>query len=196
MVRAADATLAKNACDGSVPILIKNSDDYVSRYINMEAANTAGMFAAKFPGALGNSLKVSVFANTDYVARSSWNANKWTYAELFNGAPNTSTFAAQVGGSRDEMHVVVVDEDGKFTGTAGTVLESFAYLSKASDAITSEGSSNYYVNVINERSKYVYIINHAIDNDGLADTVTWGLPASGTTFTEGELSSTTGVYTK
>jgi hypothetical protein len=190
IVRAGDNSSAKNASIGN-GILIKNSDDYLSNYINQEAANTAGMFAAKFAGDLGNSLKVSLYANTDYVERVNWNSTRWTYAEQFNGAPNTSVYAAGVNGLRDEMHIIVIDEDGRFTGTANSILEKFAYVSKASDAVTSDGSSNYYVNVINERSKYIYIINHALDvTSNVTDTSTWGSSAVGTTFTEGASSYT------
>ena len=188
IVRAANTSIAKNACGGPgtiVPVLIKNSDDYTSNYINMEAANTAGMFAARYPGELGNSLKVSIYADTDYVARADWNSTLWDYAEQFSGAPNTSPFVASVNGSDDELHVIVIDEDGKFTGVANTVLEKFAYVSKAGDAITSEGSSNYYVNVINDRSKYIYIINHPLTSEQLADASNWGLSAAGRNFTEG-----------
>ena len=190
IVRAASAASAKNASIGN-GILIKNSDDYNSNYINLEAANTAGMFAAKYAGDIGNSLRVSMYANTHYVARSNWNATLWTYAEQFNGAPNTSSYATSVNGVGDELHLVVIDQDGKFTGVANTILEKFSYLSKASDAITSDGGSNYYVNVINERSKYIYAINHAQDvTSNVADTVTWGLAAPGTTFTQGNASYT------
>ena len=184
VVRAANTATAKNASIGN-GILIKNADDYVSNYINMEAANTAGMFAAKFAGDLGNSLKVSIYANTDYVARENWNSSTWTYAEQFSSAPNTSVYAAGVGGSGDEMHVIVIDEDGKFTGVANSVLEKFAFVSKAADAITSDGGSNYYVNVINERSKYIYIINHGQDiSSNVTDSTNWGGSAVGTTFSQ------------
>ena len=185
VVRAANTAIAKNASIGN-GILIKNEDDYTTNYINMEAANTAGMFAAKFPGELGNSLKVSMYADTGYKSRAAWNAAAWTYAEQFNGAPNTSVYAASVNGLGDEMHLVVIDEDGKFTGVANTILEKFAYVSKAADAITSDGSSNYYVNVINDRSKYVYVINHALDvTSNVADSTNWGSSAVGTTFSQG-----------
>lgn len=185
VVRAASTASAKNASIGN-GILIKNADDYTSNYINMEAANTAGMFAAKYAGDLGNSLKVSMWANTNYIARSQWNSSTWAYAEQFNAAPNTSTYAAGVGGKGDELHLIVIDEDGKFSGVANTILEKFAFVSKAADAITSEGGSNYYVNVINERSKYIYVINHAQDvSSNVADATGWGGSAVGTTFTQG-----------
>jgi phage tail sheath protein FI len=184
IVRAAGTGTAKNASIGN-GILIKNADDYNSNYINMEAANTAGMFAARYAGELGNSLRVSLWANTNYIARSEWNSSTWKYAELFDSAPNTSPFAASVGGLGDELHLIVIDEDGKFSGVANTVLEKFSFLSKASDAITSDGGSNYYVNVINERSKYIYIINQPLDSANLADATGWGLSASGITFSQG-----------
>jgi hypothetical protein len=50
----------------------------------------------------------------------------WTYASEFDAAPGTSPYAASVSGSGDEVHVVVIDEDGLWTGTAGSVLEKFA----------------------------------------------------------------------
>jgi phage tail sheath protein FI len=185
VVRAGNNATAKNSAIGN-GILIKNADDYITNYINMEASNTAGMFAAKFPGDLGNSLKVSMYVDTAYVAREDWNATTWTYAEQFSGAPNTSVYAASVNGVGDEMHLIVIDEDGKFTGVANTILEKFAYVSKAADAITSEGSSNYYVNVINDRSKYIYVINHAQDlTSNVADATNWGSSAIGTTFSQG-----------
>ena len=85
---------------------------------------------------------------------------KWQYADQFGVAPGTSDYVSDNTGSGDELHVIVVDEEGKFSGTANTVLEKYAFVSKASDAITNEGESNYYKNVINNRSQYVWWLNH------------------------------------
>jgi hypothetical protein len=57
----------------------------------------------------------------------------------------------------DECHVVVVDEDGLFTGTPGTILERYAYVSLASDAKNADGSTNYVKDVINNGSSYIYL---------------------------------------
>ena len=103
----------------------------------------------------------------------------------FNNAPGTSTYVGNVNGANDEMHIIVIDEFGKFSGLANTVLEKFPFLSKASDATNDDGSSNYYVNVINDKSRYVYMLNHALNSSGVANTTTWGLPASNTTFEQG-----------
>lgn len=181
VVRAASNTDAKNAvANGASGLLIQNRDDYEYSYFDLSAANTYGMFAARYPGALGNSLKVSLWASSNATAYADW-----TYDAEFNGAPGTSAFVGNVNGANDEMHIIVVDEGGKFTGQANTVLEKFPYLSKASDATNDDGSSNYYVNVINDRSRYVYILNHALNSSGVANTTTWGLAASNTTFEQG-----------
>jgi hypothetical protein len=76
----------------------------------------------------------------------------------FPGGPGTSSFVENKGGSNDELHVVVIDANGQFTGTAGAVLEKFSGLSKAFDAKNSEGAVNYYIDVVNSASNYVYIV--------------------------------------
>ena len=56
---------------------------------------------------------------------------RWQYYDQVAAAPGTSTYVTDRGGSDDELHVVVIDEDGDITGTSGEVLEVFANLSKA-----------------------------------------------------------------
>ncbi len=102
---------------------------------------------------------------------------RWEYFNEFDSAPGTSAFATARSGSGDEMHIVVVDQDGDITGSAETVLEKFALVSKASDARADNGGTNYYKDVINNNSAYVYWTDH--DNAGS----NWGNTASGTTFT-------------
>jgi len=86
------------------------------------------------------------------------------------------------------MHIIVLDGRGVFTGTPNTVLEKFAYVSKASDAKNDDGSSNYYVNVVNDRSKYIYIVNHA------ANSSNWGSASLNTIFTPGDTSASGNNY--
>ena len=181
VVRAASNTVAKNAvANGSSGLLIKNRDSYETEYMNLSAANSYGMFAARYPGRLGNSLKVSMWASANSVAY-----DTWTYKNEFNSVPGTSTYAENVNGANDEMHIIVFDSGGSFTGVSNTVLEKFSYVSKAYDATNDDGSSNYYVNVINERSRYIYILNHALNANGIANNTNWGYVASNTTFSQG-----------
>ena len=81
---------------------------------------------------------------------------RWAYSEQFDGAPGTSAQATAKGGSADEIHVIVIDEDGNITGTAGTVLEKFPNLSVAIDAKKSDGRTNYYKEHINQYSQYIW----------------------------------------
>ncbi len=147
-------------------IKINNSNDYLTSYGSGEGL--VGEFAARFPGTLGNSLLVSIADSASYAA--------WAYKANFDGAPGTSTYAAGVGGSNDELHVVIVDEDGLWTGAPGTVLEKFAFVSKANDAKRSDGTNNYYKDVINSRSEYIYWMDHP------ASGTNWGTASAAKSF--------------
>lgn len=148
---------------------INNETDYTTRYVN--GAGIVGEFAAKYPGAAGNSLKVSMADSASFAA--------WGYKTEFDSAPSTSTFTAAAGGSNDELHIVVVDEDGLWTGTQGTILEKFAFVSKANDAKKQDGTNNFYKNVLNRRSQYIWWMDHTtLATSGSA----WGSTAVGTTF--------------
>jgi hypothetical protein len=161
VVRTVGST-AKNATGGTA-LLVKNSDVFQSAYLNQNNGGTYGAFVARYPGTLGNSLKVSVCDNsTDFAG--------WNYKGYFPSAPGTSEQAVAAGGLHDEMHIIVIDVNGKFTGTKGTILETFAYVSKASNA-SNNGESNYYKNVLFNKSNYVYAID-PVDYTG--QHATWG----------------------
>jgi phage tail sheath protein FI len=102
---------------------------------------------------------------------------RWRYYDSVDGAPGTSAYASTRSGANDELHVVVVDEDGGITGVPGSVLETYSKVSKASDAKTPQGDNNYYPDVIFTKSNYVYWMDHH------ASGTNWGTAASGVTFT-------------
>ena len=231
--------LAKNATASGVGLLIPNKADYEHNYA-YGSVNTAGNFAAKYPGTLGNGLQVFLadanIYNGLYVSKAtvltggvgyataptvaiSGNgtgatavavlgtgtlsdkvvainitnsgtgyttatialsggtpttaatasvslasaSGGWPYKSLFAVSPGTSDFVANLGGSNDELHAVVVDGSGAFTGIAGTVLESFPFLSKASDALDYSSVSKYFANFISRASRYVYWMGNPSD---------------------------------
>lgn len=162
----------KNACV-TTAVKIDNTDIYQQTYRN-GTTNAQGAFAAKYSGTLGNGLVISVIdAGCNFPG---WQVNGQNVASYFSGAPGTSAAVHAKNGANDEIHIIVMDATGKFTGSANTVLEVFSYLSKASDSVDSYGTSNYYKNALLNGSRYVY----AIDPVGYATTSsTWGL--SGTT---------------
>jgi hypothetical protein len=161
---------SNNATSGD-SLQVKNEDEFEQSYLNNDNNDDYGSFISRYPGSLGNSIDVSVCANTSTFST-------WTYKSYFTSAPTTSTFVADAHGHNDEMHIVVVDRGGEITGAAGTVLETFAFVSKASNA-SINGASNYYKQVIFNNSAYVYAIDPVDYNN---TNSTWGMPAAGTTF--------------
>lgn len=152
-VRCETASLKNAIADGTgTAVLIKGQDNYDASYSAGQAS--VGPWAAKYPGTLGNSLKVEICAPGHYAT--------WTNAANFDSAPGTSQYAESQGVSAalDELHILVIDEGGQWTGTAGSVLEKFAFVSQASDAKLSNGESNFYKDVINARSAYIWWMDH------------------------------------
>lgn len=84
--------------------------------------------------------------------------------------PKTSQFAQDRGAKYDEMHIAVVDVSGKLTGTPNTVLERILFVSKATDAKSTEGDTAYYKTVIKQASSYVYAASKetSVENPGSA----------------------------
>ena len=164
---------ALNATANGTGVLIKNEDDYIENHTGYAAGsygNTGG-WAARYAGALGNSLLVSMADANTY--------NVWAYASQFSAVPNTSSYVANRGGANDEVHVVVVDEDGLWTGAAGTVLEKYSFVSKASDAKDDSGNSNYYKDVIQNQSQYIWWLSHPTN---LGTGTAWGSAANTSAF--------------
>jgi phage tail sheath protein FI len=160
-----------------------NKDVFQSTgYLTTGAGNSLGAFVARYPGAIGNSLQIDTFDSSNTAA---FNSATFTsggvtrnWSSVVNAAPTTSAYAQAAGGSNDEFHIVVTDAGGLFTGTKGTVLEIFAWVSKASDAQINN-NSNYWKQVIFDQSKYVLAVDAV---DYLNTSTTWGKLAAGTTF--------------
>ena len=161
----ADTADQLNAVSSGTAVKINNTEDYLENYANGGAS--VGEFAARYPGSLGNSIKVSLADAGSF--------DTWAYNNEFDAVPGTSSFAASVGGDNDEVHVIVIDEDGLWTGERGSILERFSFLSKASDAKRFDGSNNYYKDVINAQSKYIYWMDHPEDTN-------WGESAANNEF--------------
>jgi len=163
VVRAVNSN-SKNAAantNTAVGYQLKNEDSYDNIVINDTANVNTAMFIARYPGDIGNSLKVSMCAaNTAGPNTSAFLA--WGYNNLFSAAPNTSPYAVKVNGLNDQVHLVVIDEDGLLSGEKNTVLETFGFLSLAADATNDDGSSAYISNVIRQKSKYLYIGNTSL----------------------------------
>ena len=140
--------------------MIANQSDYDTQSWAYGNSN----FWAAYPGTLGNGLKVVVL-DSGSGAHDVGSDNPSVLEEYsdymvnFDSLPGTSQFSKNLGNttSKDEIHVLVIDGDGTWTGVAGTVLEKFAFLSKASNGLKEDGTSSYYRTVINNESKYLWV---------------------------------------
>ena len=181
--------VAKNAAVGDIVDgtnkLVKNKDDYDA------SSFTDQVFIAKYPGTLGNSLKAIAIDSIGWgvaasaVTGNSATADQKAFISHFNGSPGTSTDVAKVNGSNDEIHILVIDEGGQFTGTAGQVLETWAYISMAKDALRIDGSSNYVKNVLANESDYVWLgseLNLTGNSDDTSPLKNAGSPKMGADF--------------
>jgi phage tail sheath protein FI len=77
------------------------------------------------------------------------------------------------------MHIIVLDATGNITGTPNSVLEKFAFVSKASDAKDDSGNANYYKTVIANRSKYIRWMSHS---ETVTGNIAWGSAAVANTY--------------
>ena len=99
--------------------------------------------------------------------------------------PTTSAWVEDRGGRHDLMHILVIDGDGKLTGTVGSVVEKFLNVSKANDARGTQGEALYYRDVVKNNSEYIYWGSHETgaiyDTDGNANGA-FGRTGVGTDF--------------
>ena len=152
VVRATNGAVNAHDSTAANPILIENRADFDAG-VTLNGAN----FAAKYAGSAGNSLKLSIAGHG-----SQWEG--WTYKSSFDAEPGTSNYVSTRSDDSavayDEVHMSVIDEDGIFSGTPNTVVETFANVSLATDAKTDDGLNNYFLDVLNDRSSYVWGVNH------------------------------------
>jgi hypothetical protein len=156
----------------ATPRQVKNSSDYIGN-----PTISGGVFAARYPGTVGNNLQVSMFANT--VTGSLAN---WAYGSLFDKEPGTSDFIKlNVNtNANDEVYIAVIDRTGAISGAANTVLEKFI-ASKATNARDPNNNSMYYKDVLLNKSKYVYMVGHPSSSyKGTFSANAWGVAANST----------------
>lgn len=152
-----------NALGGATRALVSIGDEIEvgnaaigQQYLKVTAigalTNTANVYS--FTLSLAQTNKLITNVSQGYLTR------RWEYADLFNGAPGRSSWQLENGNTsaNDEMHVVVADALGRFTGVPGTVLEKYGFVSRATDAKSLDNETNYYRTVINDQSQYLWHI--------------------------------------
>jgi len=196
IVRAANNGTYNASSNTSNVVQVQNEDKFQYTYLTAGAANTYGPFMARYPGALGNSLVVSVIDAGSGFANTSQMNTGWTYTipnasgtsttiaigGYFSGLPGTSYRANTLGAANDQIHVAVIDAGGLFTGVKGSVLETFSYLSKATDGVDANGQSNYYKQAIFNNSKFIYAVDPVSYSTTATGSGAWGKPTANVSF--------------
>ena len=166
----------------STPVVILNDSDYTNNY-ELGGAD-CGQFACKYPGALGNSIMVT-YADAATFKNWKWtdsNGNEHDWTQEFAYPPATSEYAKERDGANDEIHLLVVDAGGRISGTKGTILEKYSFLSKAKDAKTLDGVTSFYRRVLKEQSNYVYWMDFPTTDELEEEGVGFGKSVVGNTF--------------
>ena len=133
--------------------------------------------------AIASATSMTVSEPFSLAAAANTYSRRWEYADAFDSEPVTSAHVKRNGGNYDEIHVVVIDEDGEFTGANNTVLETYTG-SVAAGAKGEDGQSIYYKDLVNRMSTNLRWMDHHADGDAVATwlggTTAWGGAASGT----------------
>jgi hypothetical protein len=155
VVRHTESTDYNSVSNGS-PMLIKNRSHFEA--LDASGSVEGSYFFGKYPGELGNSIQVVVVDGNGSLTDTTNEGEYADYIALSDGVPGTSPFAEDFNvNAKDEIHVFVIDADGKWSGTKGTVLERYQFVSKAKNAKNADGTSNYYRTVINNQSIYIWV---------------------------------------
>jgi hypothetical protein len=145
---------------------------------NVVALNTTGITTNTTHTFTTNTATITYTVNFEepYRLRKAYTSNTisryWEFFNIVENAPGQSDYQLFNGNTSasDELHIVVSDADGLFTGTPGTILETYQGLSRSTDAKNADGSTNYYKDVINESSAYIWWANdrgNAVSSNGL-----------------------------
>lgn len=128
----------------------------------MQVANVSSVVPANSAGA---SASFTINFTSPFRLTGTYTTNTvsryWEFYNVIQNAPSQSPYVAQFGNTaaQDQLHVVVEDENGLFSGVPGTVLEVFPNLSRATDAKSPDGSAIFYRTYINQVSQYVWSTN-------------------------------------
>ena len=149
-----------------------------------------GAFYARYAGKLGNSLAVKIYHanNTDKTIPGEEMADQIAECKgFFTYLPQTTDWGTENEFFEDEIHVAVIDLNGEITGTKNAVLERWEGLSLNPQAVLVNGANNYYADVLNRGSQYIYVVNvNAISSSEESEV---GTTYTLDTFTEGSVTN-------
>jgi hypothetical protein len=125
----------------------------------------SGVYAFSSSGsvAIHTTGQTTAVGSTSYTSQQDWFdqqtislTGSTVYWNTLADRPSTSSYATGRDSRFDEIHVVVIDDNGSISGNTGTILEKHLSLSKAKDAEYSVGSTAYWRKYLANNSQYVF----------------------------------------
>ena len=169
---------SENSATAAVPSAasIANNDEFLTEGDGL----VNGSVYARYVGELGNSIGVMLVDAGATDLTQTIGTGTATLADYFDDVPGTSVWATNnVNDSlNDEVHVIVYTTNDKITGTANEVLETYAFLSKIKNAKTADSGANFYVDVINNASQWIYIKNEQTSASSAVNAGTFAIGAT------------------
>ncbi|AGR47739.1 tail sheath monomer [Sinorhizobium phage phiM7] len=117
-------------------------------------------------------------SNTDITA-----TRKWKYYKNVSGAPVANS-----------AHIVVYDVDGKLSGVTGAVLETYNNVGLDESAKLADGTNNFYKEVINAKSNWLFATADDLTAETLPDYVEFAGGADGEDEANVSLAALAGGY--
>ena len=177
--------------------IVSKYNNITSEYVTVDYSENTITSINSGSMIIKNNSGVGVLTTSSYTTSDWYNNqildldNSKIYWKSIAQKPKTSEYGRARNSTNDEIHIVVVDDSGAITGTAGNIVEKFPNLSKAIDGKLSPAQQIYYKTYIAENSGYIFI---GEGEDGVAtgfdtlssnaegDTGNWGAITQGTTF--------------
>ena len=177
--------------------IVSKYNSATNEYVNVDYFENSITSINSGPIIVKNNSGVGVLTTSSYTTSDWYNnqllglTNSKIYWKSIAQKPRTSEYGRARNSNNDEIHIVVVDDSGAITGTAGNIVEKFTNLSKAIDGKLSPAQQIYYKNYISENSSYLFA---GEGEDGIAtgfttlssntagDVGNWGSITQGTTF--------------
>lgn len=153
--------------------LVKNYSDFLAQEGSLRSDGY--QIVARYPGSIANGLEVRFAACGGSISSdfSSYvNSGTTGISEFSSGQKTTDSQGSEI---KDEITVLIIDGQGIFSGSAGSVLEVWEGLSVISDAKKADGSALYYRDVINKNSSYIYIAEELDGTYGFTASEYYGL---------------------
>ena len=194
IIKAGDVLLVGNTTTGTQYMTVKSANTFLPQTEIVSTSNSSVIvgyyvpliieFTETFKQKTTYNVSGS-FTDDGFMGMDTKFATKyWEYHNTVVPGPGTSNYVKSRNTNTavaDEVHIIVVDAGGKFTGIPGEILEVWSNLSVAKDAKGEQGGSIYYRDVLNKSSRYVWSTSNFLSVDytpQMADDITLAVNAT------------------